>query len=1485
MKIAFTLLRSGGSGTDLVATVDATTTVGDLAAYLVAADPARQPAGQTGEVTLGVAAAPGGRAQHVTLDPRLPVGDSGLRSGAVVTISHAGEAYADQHGGPAAAVLRVLAGPDAGKEYPLPRGTALIGRERGCEVRLSDPQVSRQHARLHITDTAELVDVGSANGILLGGVPATRAVLRPGETALLGDTEITVRLDHRSGATTEAGTVAFVRSPCPAPRYAGVEHQAPQPPERPATQRFPVLPLLAPLLVGAALYLATRSVLSLLFIGLSPVMMLASAAESRLAGRGAYRQAVRQWRADLADLVTVAKDAAAEETAARTAEHPSTVDCLGVVAQRGPRLWTRRPGEAGFAELRLGLGPQPSRSAVVYGTGHRGSRELTAEVFQALAPFGTVEPVPVVAPLAAGALGVAGPRAGALPAARALIAQTVVLHSPAELALAGFASARTATDWDWLKWLPHCTGPHSPVTARLLASTQPACVQLLTELEDILEQRGNQTGPDNNSVPAVMVLVEDDAPVDHARLVQLAERGPGVGIHVLWLAPDTPLLPAACRTYLEVGPDLTHGTVGRLPEGDPVPVTLELLGDRDALRLAQQLAPVADSGAPTEDDSDLPRTVSLLALTGQAPASEPLRVVERWVENRSIATGPYAQQGPAGRPANLRAIVGQSAVGPVALDLRADGPHALVGGTTGAGKSELLQAWIAGLAAAHSPQRVTFLLVDYKGGSAFRDCNDLPHTVGLVTDLDPRGVRRTLRSLGAELRYREGILAKHRAKDLAELERTGAPDTPPSLVIVVDEFAALVHEVPEFVDGVVNVAQRGRSLGLHLILATQRPAGVIKDNLRANTNLRLALRMADESDSLDVLGSAQAAGFDPGVPGRAVCKSGPGRLLPFQAGYAGGWTSDRPPPPQINVESLTFGTAIVWRPPTAGVPAEPVDELGPTDLQRMVRTIAEASRAAQLPVPRKPCLPELPPVYDLARLPTTRTDAQLIFGIQDDPERQLQPTVAFHPDRDGNLAVYGTGGAGKSTLLRTLAIAAGYTIRGGPCHVYGLDFGSRGLAMLEELPHVGSIIPGADHERLTRLLGWLRTLIDDRALRYSRVNAATITEYRRLAGVPDEPRILLLVDGIAAFRQAYEASDRIKWYDLFCAIAADGRPVGVHAVLSADQRGAITTALGSAVQRRVVLRQAAADDYGMLGVPGDVLTPQSPQGRCLIEDAEVQVAVLGGTPDLLEQATSVRGFAESMRRAGQLSAPPILSLPDRVDLADLPATADGPALGMAAATLSVAALPKTGTFLISGPPGSGRSTALLTAATSLHRWRPDAKLCYFGPRRSPVAALPVWSHLAQGATAAADLARHLSAKVSGTDPADPDPNSDNAPLVVLIESLGDFLQTDADIPLQQLVKACLAADHLVIAEGEVTTLTSPVGLLGLLKSSRRGLALQPDQGDGSPVFRTPFPRLNRVEFPPGRALLVGGGTTAVIQVATPPADRGVLPIDDHAVAS
>ena len=1495
MKLKFTLRSAGQDSRDLVATIDASTTVGDLATYLVRADPERSPVPGPGVgpgVGGGVADGDGGVGigdgeGEFTLalvdkwgrevDARSTVPESGLRSGVTVAVTRRSESFVDI--GPPAAVVAIVAGPDQGKEFTLPRGTAYIGRAHGCEVQVSDSSVSRRHAKLLVAEIAEVVDLGSANGISVDSAEVARAVLKAGDRVRLGDTEVEVRLlEHASGeAAGDSACVAFSRSPRIAPVFEGREFDLPDLPERPKPSRMPWLAMMFPALMGLGMFALTRSPYSLIFVVMSPMMMLGNHIDQRRGGRKDFEKLMRDFRADIEIVATRIRESLEVEADRRRGENPSGAECAQAARRFSSLLWTRRRDTPGFLALRLGQGTMPSRNSMTMPPMGRSTASAWLDLAAAMDGLSTVPDVPVVVdPLDTGAIGVSGARDAVLPAVRSLVLQAVSLHSPAELIVTAFASNTSARDWDWLKWVPHTASVHSPIMVGHLASTAPTCSALLSELEGLIASEGDHTGTpqeQDSSHPRVLVLVENDAPAERGRLVQLAERGWHQGVCVLWLAPTTPLLPAACRVFLEV--EGSQGGVGYVREGTLVtPVVVDSLSPEQTLAAARSLAPVEDSGAPVDDDSDLPRAVSLLTLTGTALARSEHAVIERWGESRSILTGPFAPKIPYRGPGNLRAILGQSALGTFSVDLRTDGPHALVGGTTGSGKSELLQTWILGMASAHSPQRVTFLLVDYKGGSAFRDCVELPHTVGLVTDLSPHLVRRALASLSAELRYRERLLAKHHAKDLVELERRGEVDAPPSLIIIVDEFAALVQEVPGFVEGIVNVAQRGRSLGLHLILATQRPAGVIKDNLRANTNLRLALRMADETDSADVLDTGMAAYFDPALPGRSVSKSGPGRLTPFQAAYAGGWTSDTPPPPEMRIETLAYGLGRVWELPVDEADLDRgragQDHMGPTDIQRLVRTIGVAAKAAELPTPRVPWRPELRPVYDLALLSAAGRADELVFGVADDPDNQAQPVVAFHPDKEGNVAVFGASGSGKSVFLRTIALAAGRAARGDPCHIYGIDFGNRALSVLESLPHVGSIVPGADHERLTRLLLFLRETIDDRAARYSTASAATITDYRRQASAPDEPRIIVLVDGLTAFRQAYESGGKVRWLDLFTSLAADGRPVGVHFVISVDQRTGMPSSLAAAVQRRVVLRMAHPDDYSFLGVAGDVLSMASPPGRGLINGVEIQCAVLGGTSEVITQSRAVSALGDELRKNGASEAKPIRSLTDRVLMTDLPCEVGGrPVLGIGSACLSSLGFEPRGSFVVTGPSGSGRTTSLASLARSLRRWRPAMALFFITPKRSSeLGAFSDWAEVAAGPEAIIALASRLLAELhEGTHPIS---------MAVVIERVDDLAGTAAESQLSGLVRACIDHGHFVAAEGETMFFGSNFGLSGLLKTSRSGLALQPDGIEGQTVFRSSFPAVNQGDLPEGRGFLVDRGRPQLLQVALP---RGVLPID------
>jgi S-DNA-T family DNA segregation ATPase FtsK/SpoIIIE len=635
---------------------------------------------------------------------------------------------------------------------------------------------------------------------------------------------------------------------------------------------------------------------------------------------------------------------------------------------------------------------------------------------------------------------------------------------------------------------------------------------------------------------------------------------------------------------------------------------------------------------------------------------------------------------------------------------------------------------------------------------------------------------------------------------------------------------------------------------------------VIKDNLRANTNLRIALRMADEDDSIDVIGTSQAAMFDPSIPGRAIVKSGPGRVTAFQSAYCGGHRAGSVARAPIQVRGLRFGTGEVWELPESD--EAPPEHRGPSDMRRIVHTVTEAARELELPAPRRPWLPELAERYRLEALPTDRTDRALVFGVIDDPDAQAQPEVAFRPDRDGNMAVFGTGGSGKSAFLRSIAVAAGFApARGGPCWVYGLDFAARGLQMLDALPHVGSVIPGDDTERVQRLLRTLKDTVDERAERYAGANASTIHEYRERSGDADEPRIIVLVDGVGAFRSEYEGGAASRWWEMFQSIAADGRGVGVHVIVSADRPTAISSGLASAIQQQLVLRLANDMDYALVDAPADAFGPATPAGRGFVARREVQVAVIGGDADVAVQATEIGRLAASMERAGVDPAPAVRSLPDRVALTELPAApATSPTLGVWDETLDAIGFAPTGAFLVAGAPHSGTSTAVATMVRSIAVARPETEFVLFGQRRSPLGNIVAWAAAAHGEADIAQLAERLAGRLGGVQ---------GERIVVVIEAIGELLNTEADLPLQGLIKACRDAGAFVIAEGETGSLTGSWPLLQAVKVNRYGIVLQPDQMDGDTMFKTPFPRTTRAEFPAGRGLMVQGGRVRKVQVALP----------------
>ena len=1051
----------------------------------------------------GAALPPDPQVDGVALGPAAVVGEPPLVQGVVVEAAVAAGA-----GAPAGSVtVRVVAGPDAGRTRVLAPGRHTVGRrapggrdDRGNDLRddaggdvggpdlpslaLADERCSRRHAVLDVSGAGavRVADAGSLNGtaLLVDGVTTAvggaqdvpdGGLVRVGDSVLAVHPVRVARADlHPDGA----GHLLLNRAPRWAAGPAPRQWRWPGPVDVPAATGFPWLAMLVPLAVAGVLALLW-SPFSLLLGLASPVLVGGQWWSARR--RRATGSAERRRERDAARREVLAGHAAAlaDEHARRQDASPGPADLLAHATGRSARLFERHPGDPDHLRLRVGTGSAPATSSSVRPDDDRPAAVRRADPDHAEPPGSTLRGVPVLLDLSAGVVGVAGPRPALLRTARALLAQVAVWHSPAEVRLSVLAGADPAA-WTWTQWLPH--------------SSSVSLDDLVTELS---RRRRDPPGPvparaaPAHVVPAHVVLV--DGSLDRRRdprLVEVLRDGTALGVHVLCLDSDARRLPAECTTVVELSRD--QRAVVRTPGASADDVVPDGLPARASLAAARALAPLRDS-TPSSATA-VPATCRQLDVVDLLPTGartlDPAQLAARW-----------AARGP-----GLAATLGVGAQGPVVLDLVADGPHTLVAGTTGAGKSVLLSTLVTGLALTVPPDALQFVLVDYKGGAAFGGCAGLPHVAGLVTDLDEHLAGRVLRSLRAEVRRREGELAAAGVADVRDLAPGSVTASRcPRLVVVVDEFRVLAADLPEFVEGLVRLAAVGRSLGIHLVLATQRPAGVVSPEIRANTNARIALRLQDRADSEDVVGGPDAASLSDRLPGRALLRRGTRALTTFQT------ASLRGPGGPTGVRVSRLGDADGSPTGTVDGPADP--ELD--DLPLVLTAVRAATALRGRPPTPAPWLPALPALVRGGDLPSpdpAEVGTVVPFGLLDRPDRQDRAVASWDLAAGGHLLVVGTVRSGRSTTLRTLAQAAPPDA----VEISVLDAGGT-LGDLTGLPQVASVVGREEVWRAGRVLRRLQEEVDRRRAEFARLGVRDLAGRRALPGLDPAPFLLLLVDG------------------------------------------------------------------------------------------------------------------------------------------------------------------------------------------------------------------------------------------------------------------------------------------------------------------------------------------------------------------------------------
>jgi S-DNA-T family DNA segregation ATPase FtsK/SpoIIIE len=797
-----------------------------------------------------------------------------------------------------------------------------------------------------------------------------------------------------------------------------------------------------------------------------------------------------------------------------------------------------------------------------------------------------------------------------------------------------------------------------------------------------------------------------------------------------------------------------------------------------------------------------------------------------------------------------------------------DGPHALVAGTTGAGKSELLQSLVLGLAWNNDPRHMNFVLIDYKGGAAFAECARLPHTVGLVTDLDPHLTRRALSSLTAELRLRERVLSGAGVASLDEYARTPAGRSNPlaRLVIVVDEFAALAEELPEFVTGLIAVAQRGRSLGIHLVLATQRPGGAVSPEIRANTSLRIALRVTDSAESIDIVGSDSAAALSRELPGRAIIRTGE-TITEVQIARVGGHSA-RGPECQVHPVD-EWG--IARRTAESGA--------GETDLNVMVTNLCNRARTRHVEQVRRPWLDPLPLVVhlspgkqnDAGAVPATESrmgprsaaSTVLTIGLCDLPDSQDQPPWRIDLLDGGGILVAGRARAGRSTTLRTIAASAAAQLTPANLHIHVIDCAGGAMTSLAPLPHVGTITGSGEPHQVAALLEQLESQLANQREELARIGAGSYAEAAHSgANTARLPFTLLLIDGWEEFLTLAEELEFGATAEAVNRLLAVGPALGLTIVV-AGGRNTLTSRLTSAMARRIVLNLNDSMDYSLAGIPTKAVPAHLPPGRAMIapDGTELQIGVVGPDPSSSGQASAIAAIAAATDSPRAEAAIRLIPLPLRVPFSDLDVAPDGQRFPFAMAvglgnddcsTVAVDLRRMGGRFLVCGASRSGRTTALRTFAVQASARGVDLLL---------VSRDPLTLHHFEAADS-----HTAESRITALSLGDVVPQFDQGRKTLIVV---DDCERLLDTPLGDTLTRLAQQDDpdrawIVAARTEDLALTFR-GLGAEIRRARTGLLLQPGGSDGE-VFGLQLPRRRAARIP-GRGLVVSAGTTTTVQVA------------------
>lgn len=931
---------------------------------------------------------------------------------------------------------------------------------------------------------------------------------------------------------------------------------------------------------------------------------------------------------------------------------------------KSAELWTRSMTHSDFLNVRIGSGQQPFQVPVTvsqkkFSLVNDSLIDKPAEIANS---FRMLQNVPVTVDLMQHRLIglVGGPhKFGGLDMMHTLTAQIAAFHTYTDVKLVYLfdeSDRNYLNAWECMRWFPHTWSENH--STRFLAGNSIERRDVLFELTNVIRNRAEEASQIGQKKviprPHYVIFVSDPSLIEGEMIQRYIYNAlPEYGITTILMVEEVSQLPNEC-TYIIQNTGNARSIYSTMTQASGYQYFVpDIIKESQIERYGVTLANIKIR--ETETTSEIPDRLSFLEMYNVNDVRD-LNVADRWRKNRTFQS--------------MRALIGRKAGNADCyLDIheKFHGPHGLIAGTTGSGKSETLQTYILSLAVNFSPEDVSFFIIDFKGGGMANLFEDMPHLAGHISNLSGNQIQRAMISITSENTRRQRIFAEYGVQHInqyTELYKYHETNIPIShLFIIIDEFAELKREHPEFMAKLISVATIGRSLGVHLILSTQKPSGTVDESIWSNTRFKLCLRVQDRQDSMDMLHKPDAAFLT--QAGRCYLQVGNDEIYElFQSGYSGAiYSSKRKESDDIALINRN-GKAYVF-PTVSNTESKNTKIRQKTELEAVVehlRVISESQhyqKSAQLwlPVLGKSILWNTlvaPNSYFNGRQwPDPAGDLEATVGLYDDPHNQVQAPLNVNITESGHLAVLGGAVTGKSTFIQTLVYGLMMKYSPKVLNMYLLDYSSHKLVSFEKAPHVGGVVTDENEDRIDKFFTMITAIMEERK---NLLKGGSFTEYI-LANGRVLPAILVALDNFESFRE--KTDDR--YIDLVQQLAREGISRGIYLVVSASGFGisAIPTRISDNIKTTITLEQQDKFKYmEVLHISKLELLPESNirgRGLASVNDRvlEFQTALPVEAPDDFNRGEKLKEISETMadawhgptaRKIPEIPAEPTLEL-------------------------------------------------------------------------------------------------------------------------------------------------------------------------------------------------------------------------------------------------